>query len=107
MWWRCAQHGCILLIRSLESKDLITNVDQVAGLQHGALHALPVDERAVGAAEVVEDERCALAPNLHVMARGARTGDGDMIVSSAPDGERLIADVKSASGQRTAHTGQS
>jgi len=53
-----------LLVRCLEAKDFITDIDLVAGLQNSALHPLPVDERAVGAAQVVEHECRAFTSNV-------------------------------------------
>jgi hypothetical protein len=95
-----------LLVSRLEAKDFITDIDQVAGLQNGALHPLPVDERAVGAAQVVDDESRAFTSNMGVVARGARTGDHHGIICCTPDGERLVSQSESASDQGAANAGK-
>ena len=95
-----------MLVRCLEAKDFITDIDLVAGLQNSALHPLPVDERAVGAAQVVEHECRAFTSNVGVVARRARTGNHHQIVCRAPDGERLVSQSESASGQGAANSGK-
>jgi hypothetical protein len=95
-----------LLVSRLEAKDFITDIDQVAGLQNGALHPPPVDERAVGAAQVVDDESRAFTSNMGVVARGARTGDHHGIICCASDGERLVSQREGASSQQTTNAGK-
>lgn len=76
----CTQQGGVLLVPCLEAKDFITNIDQIAWLQDGTLHPLPVDQRPVGAAQVVEHERRAFAPDMGVVARRAWTGNHHQII---------------------------
>src|SRR5690606_15556226 len=55
--------GAVLL---LEAPEGAAGLDEVAVLEEVALFALAVDEHAVGAAEVVDDEALALAEQLRV-----------------------------------------
>src|SRR5262249_33387811 len=72
----------------LEAEGVGPEAHGVAELELLALDRLIVDERAVGAVQVIDDVAALLLRDLGVLARDAGVVDDDMVQRGAPDEAR-------------------
>ncbi len=90
-------HGVLCLVE----ERFVTDPDAVVRAQHMPGDALVVDEGAVPAVPVVEDEPGVLREDLGVQPGGTGTDDHDVVVALAPEAEGLAAQNHALSGERT------